>query len=200
MKCRRFISKIKINPAFVLLFAAFYISDMVFVYFLALLCGLWHELGHLCAMKLVGNRTGTIHIHPFGIGILKGESKLYSYQKDIFVYIAGPLFNLLASVIFYLLFSDMVWWNREIASLIGINLVLFLFNLMPVFTLDGGRILFSVLLLITSDHKAYAIMKAVSWCTVVLMLVSGVFILYLTQYNVSLLLAGIYLLFTMKKQ
>jgi stage IV sporulation protein FB len=128
-------------------------------------------------MKILNNRARSIRVNPFGIGIIKQESQFFSYQKDIIVYLAGPLFNLMASVIFYLLFSSILWSSQTVACLVGINLVLFLFNLIPVFTLDGGRIVFSILLIATSYHRAYAIMKAVSWCCVAFLLLLGVFVL-----------------------
>lgn len=200
MKRRGFLTKIEISPAFVLLISAFYISDMLPIYFLALICGIWHEMGHLLAMKILKNKAQAIRVTPFGIKILKCENQFFSYQKDIFIYLAGPLFNLLASVIFYLVFYYQLWWSQIMAYLVGINLVLFLFNLIPVFTLDGGRILLSVFLLVTSYHRAYKIMNIVSWCCIVLLLITGAFVLLLTQYNITLLLAGVYLATTMKKQ
>lgn len=192
--------KIEVSPAFILLFAAFYISDMLFVYVLALLSALWHEAGHLLALRLAENRARHIRITPFGIRILKGDKRFFSYQKDIMIYLAGPLFSLAAAVLFYLLFSSVLWTNQTMAYLTGINLVLFFFNLIPVFTLDGGRVLFSLLLLFTSYNRAHSIMKTVSWVCIFLLLFTGAFVLLLTRYNISLLLAGGYLAFTMKNQ
>jgi hypothetical protein len=52
----------------------------------------------------------------------------------------------------------------------------------------------------TDYQKAYEISRIISWCCIVLLLLTGAFVLYLTRYNISLLLAGMYLAAAMGRQ
>ncbi|MDP1723197.1 MAG: site-2 protease family protein [Alphaproteobacteria bacterium] len=95
---------------------------------------------------------------PFVFGYAKPVPvdfrKLKSPKRDmIFVAAAGPLMNILLAVISALLFhvitflpaSAMQWAAHNLANSIQINILLAIFNLLPIPPLDGGRILVGLL-------------------------------------------------------
>ncbi len=114
-------------------------------------CLLAHELSHSLVARRQGVRVSGITLWLFGgVSRLDGEPKGAAAEAAITA--AGPLASLVVAALFYVLsvafasarghaglISDLLGW------LAGINLVLALFNLVPAFPLDGGRLLSSLL-------------------------------------------------------
>jgi len=115
-------------------------------------CVILHELGHSLAAKRYGIITRGITLLPIG-GVASLTKIPEEPQKELFVAIAGPLINLTIALIlffilllggfdFSLLFSFQ-YLNRAafLPALLIVNLMLFFFNLVPAFPMDGGRLL-----------------------------------------------------------
>jgi Zn-dependent protease len=115
---------------------------------------LMHEFGHCLAAKWCDLEVKSITMLPFGgvaaIGDLKGDPK-----KELLVTFAGPFVNA-ALVSFFsiplLAVGSMPVWLAT-AVLLGwwINVMLFVFNMIPCFPMDGGRILRATLTLYWGD-------------------------------------------------
>jgi Zn-dependent protease len=113
---------------------------------------LFHEIGHVLAARKYGVDTEKIVLHLLGGAAFideKGRDKL-THKQMLWVYFAGPLVNLALGVIFFLIFTAYVTitGNAEIDTfmiLIGtvflINGVMFIFNMLPIYPMDGGGIL-----------------------------------------------------------
>ena len=105
-------------------------------------CLVFHEYGHIRAMKYFGLKTKGIYLIPFVGGLAVGENKLNTRWQNVVVSIMGPVFGLLLSVIALLLY--VITGNPLFAGLAGFNALLNLFNLLPILPLDGGHILKSI--------------------------------------------------------
>lgn len=129
------------------------IDGIVFV-LLIFLCVVLHEYGHVAAAAYYGIRTPTITLLPIG-GLASLERMPERPVRELVVALAGPAVNV---VIFGLLllvlgarfdFSQIGAIERAQTSLSGrlaaVNLILVLFNLIPAFPLDGGRVLRALL-------------------------------------------------------
>ena len=124
-------------------------------------CVLFHEYGHAIVAKWFGIQTRDIIMTPLG-GIARLESMPRKPFQELMITLAGPVVNLgLALLIFaFLLLTDRplipqagIEGLSEFPSvLMWMNMFLFLFNLIPAFPMDGGRILRSTLAFFV-DHQ-----------------------------------------------
>ncbi len=114
-----------------------------------------HELAHALTAKHFGIRTRDITLYPFG-GIAVLLDKI-SARQELFITIAGPLSNLLLAVLIAFN-SNLSSYNIEsfLTSALGelfiMNVALGIFNLIPAFPMDGGRILRAALQLCNVKH------------------------------------------------
>jgi Zn-dependent protease len=109
-----------------------------------------HELGHSVVAQAKGSYIQEIVLYPFG-----GAAKISNIPKrpmdEILVALAGPAVSLLLAIGGLLLGFRQLEMNPDathypmILQLGSINLALFLFNLLPVFPMDGGRVLRAML-------------------------------------------------------
>ena len=107
-----------------------------------ILCLVFHEYGHIRAMKYFGLKTKGIYLIPFVGGLALSESKINTRWQDVVISIMGPFFGLILSII-----SLVVYWITKIelfAGLAAFNALLNVFNLLPVLPLDGGHVLKSI--------------------------------------------------------
>jgi Zn-dependent protease len=124
-------------------------------FFLALfLCVLLHEFGHVFAARRYGIATPDITLLPIG-GIARLSRMPRTPSHELVVALAGPAVNVLIAGLLYVVvqvpanpshellqfksFGDMLF------SLMVINIWLVVFNMIPAFPMDGGRVLRAIL-------------------------------------------------------
>lgn len=102
-------------------------------------CLVFHEYGHIRAMKYFGMKTKGIYLIPFLGGLALSDEKINTRWQDVVISIMGPLFGLIMSLICTLAY----WATGEMffAGLAVFNALLNLFNLLPILPLDGGHVL-----------------------------------------------------------
>ncbi len=134
------------------------------IYILALFASvLLHEIGHTLVAKHYGIKTTEIVMFPIG-GVSRPE-RLPKGWQELFISLAGPLVNALiagALIAWVMLEGRFVPIellkepsNENLAERIAAgNLMLFLFNLLPAYPMDGGRILRAALALRMPEDKA----------------------------------------------
>jgi Zn-dependent protease len=126
-------------------------------------CVVLHEYGHALTARRYGIRTLRITLLPIG-GVASMESMPDDPKQEIAVALAGPAVNV---VIAFVLWSWLVVSNTMVPidqlSLIDgpfaerlmlINIMLAVFNLIPAFPMDGGRVLRAVLAMRMNHNKA----------------------------------------------
>ena len=144
-------------------------------------CVLLHEFGHAFAAKLFGVQTKDIILTPVG-----GLARLVSMPKrpleEFVITIAGPSVNLVISGLiglYLLTVGSGFALEQDISAsdlpifLYYINLFLFLFNLIPAFPMDGGRILRATLASFCSFRTATLIAGSVGQVLAVALVVYG---------------------------
>ncbi|MFT3838074.1 MAG: site-2 protease family protein [Myxococcaceae bacterium] len=113
-----------------------------------------HELGHVLVARRFGIQTLDVQLTPMG-GMSHLERVPENPRHELLISLAGPLVSLsIAGVLFaglkvgdHLFDIDEVWDPRRqpVAALMWLNLVLALYNLLPIFPMDGGRALRALL-------------------------------------------------------
>lgn len=164
MKISEIRQKIEITPAFLAFLCAFFYFDPAGSFFPFLLAATLHEAAHLLALRLLSARVHKLCLSACG-AVLQTEP--LSYGKELLAAAAGPAANLLLALLF----------AKRAPIFALVNLCLLLFNLLPLYPLDGGRILRAALLLLLPVRAAEIAEK----CIVVLsMLALTAFSCYLT--------------------
>ena len=124
---------------------------------LALAFSVLHEFGHLTAIIISGRRPKLIGFGLFGMTIVRRSDMSCNYSAEIFTALAGPLVNVLFSSIFYCAFKSS--GKPVFMTAFAVNFLIAAFNLMPVFSLDGGRALECTLKMCFEAQKAERILK-----------------------------------------
>ncbi len=121
-----------------------------------------HELGHALMARRFGIKTDDIVLYPIG-GIARLKSMGEGFQ-EFWISIAGPAVNVvIASLIFVflLLTKKLVPINQVftedghfLQAVMQVNIILVIFNLVPAFPMDGGRVLRAILAQTMPREKA----------------------------------------------
>ena len=131
------------------------VTGVVFVVVL-FACVVLHEFGHILMARRFGIATRDVTLLPIG-GVASMDRMPEKPREEILVALAGPAVNLvIAAVLIWLLgdrldlgkFTQIEEPKPDLLTQIAVaNLVLFVFNLIPAFPMDGGRVLRAVLTL-----------------------------------------------------
>jgi len=136
----------------------------VHVLYVALLfaCVVAHEFGHVLTARRFGIRTPDITLLPIG-GLARLERMPEKPGQEVLVALAGPAVNVVIFLALALVLGPERLANTGLseitlaelpAQIALINLMLAVFNLIPAFPMDGGRVLRAVLSAMTSRAQA----------------------------------------------
>ena len=183
----------------------FYFTKQIEIYAMIMFFALIHELGHLIAGLLMGMKPEKIELMPFGVSI-SFKIKVEEYNKKIkkgnklevkkiLVAVAGPLTNFIIIVITTNINLDIF----KSLMIIYTNFLIMIFNLLPIYPLDGGRILKGILHinfgLRTSEIYTNIISKIM---VTIITVASSILILYV--HNIAILLIDTYLWYLVIKE
>lgn len=197
--------KFRIDLKIFLFIILFILTRQIEIYSLVMIFALVHELGHLIVGLICGMKPNKLSIMSFGISIsFKIMPEEYNKKikngniieiKKIIVALAGPITNLLVILVVN---------NMNINIIKGImiiytNLLIMIFNLLPIYPLDGGRILKGILHINYGKKRAEKYINQVSFITVIIITaVSSILILYIQ--NIAIFLIDVYLWYLVIKE
>jgi Zn-dependent protease/predicted transcriptional regulator len=163
---------------------------------LIFLCVVLHEIGHSLVARHYGIVVRDIILLPIG-GVSEMEEIPQDPKQEISISIVGPLVSFSLAVIFCILsvgtgqrigFGQLsIFKGNMIANLFWINLVLGIFNLLPAFPMDGGRVLRGILATRIDSVRATKVAVGVGQVFAILLFFFGIF------FNLWLALIAIFI-------
>ncbi|EMI9085558.1 MULTISPECIES: stage IV sporulation intramembrane metalloprotease SpoIVFB [Bacillus] len=145
IKYRDVLTKISVHPLFwVIIVIGIFTAR--FKELLLLFCiVLIHELGHAFAAAHYNWRIKKIQLLPFGGVAELEEHGNKSLKEELVVVIAGPIQHIWMMLVGYILF-EVGWLDADLYYFfMWNNIIILAFNLLPIWPLDGGKVLFNVL-------------------------------------------------------
>lgn len=129
-------------------------------------CVVAHEFGHALTARRFGIRTRDVTLLPIG-GLARLERMPEKPIEEVLVALAGPAVNLVIFAILALIFGlpsaetpDQLSFADLPGQIALLNLMLALFNLIPAFPMDGGRVLRALIAMGTDRVRATRIAAA----------------------------------------
>lgn len=160
------------------------------------LCVLLHEFGHALMAKRFHFKTKYITLLPIG-GLAQMEKLPDDPKQELWVAIAGPMVNIVIAGILLVFLPSIDNFDPETFTAIGpdnffvflfsVNLILALFNLLPAFPMDGGRVLRALLSFKLPREQATRVAAGIGQFMAILFVFAGLF------YNPFLVLIGIFI-------
>ena len=192
--------RFRIDLKIFILVILFFITNQIKIYAMIMLFAIIHEFGHLLAGILLGMKPAKMEIRPFGVSIdfdVKGKD--YNIRigkgnfielKKIFVALAGPMTNVF--IIILILSNVFKFEYNDKMIMIFSNMTLILFNILPIYPLDGGRILKGMIYIFNGKYTAEKYIYKISYITLLIItIISSIAILYLK--NIAIFLSAIFL-------
>lgn len=183
MNFKLFDTEICISFSFLLMMSAFLLLDTLHSGWVVIGSVAIHELAHITAMKSFGVKVEKLSLLPIGVRIKKHGGGTISYIKEAVIYLSGPIASLFLALLFFVL---------NIPVGFAVNLLLALFNLLPIMPLDGGQ----AVLVICKSLGCNVYAEKISCCISLVMLLPlaiGAIILWKTTDNFSLILTVFFL-------
>ncbi len=159
-------------------------------------CVLLHEMGHAAAATRFGVRTREIVLYPIG-GVAKLES-IPGGRAELLIALAGPAVNVILALgcVLALRAVDIPATLRSVArwegpsfleNLLAANAALVVFNMIPAFPMDGGRVLRAILAIGIGEQRATRIAVVIGQAIALVFIVGG-----LLQWGVVLSFIGLF--------
>lgn len=162
------------------------------MYFCCTLTVILHEFGHAFVGKSMGYRLNTISLMPYGAS-LSGNNCPFSPKDEVKIALAGPIVNLII-----ILVLTSLWWffpstYSFTQNFYSANLSTILYNLLPIFPLDGGRVLLGTLSTKLARRKAFKITKIIGFIATIFIF-ACFFLSFFSKLNYSLGINALFLL------
>lgn len=168
-------------------------------YLTAFLMIAFHECAHVACASLFGCKVESISFLPVGLNT-RVETGELDRVKRIIINFCGPVLNLvlfIMSGLFIRYVNDSVPMLHIIKTA---NIYLAIFNMLPVWPLDGSRILQDLLMVKTGLLSAARLIRALSFVMAFILIIAGALPSIYTSWNFSLIAVGIYILWSAKME
>ena len=189
------IKSLEIHPWTVLLFLISLYFRFFHILAVAYAITAIHELAHIFTAKKRGIKISAVEILPFGITARLERKGIRSTSDEIIISLAGPFSNLLIAYFTYGFYSGAL---RD--YIITSSIAMGIFNLLPALPLDGGRIMRSMLVKKYGHIRATSVAVKFTHFTAMVILLAGLYLLFITGFNFSFLIIGGFLIANMTEE
>ncbi len=189
---------------FILFILIFYFTNQVELYIFFILFAVIHEIGHMIVGILVGKKIERVEVLPLGINVsFKILVEDYNKKiingsirnvKNLLVAVAGPFINFAIAIILYNanILNNKINNQFNLEVIIYINLLIGFFNLIPIFPLDGGRIMKEILYIFFGKRSALEKTNVISNISIIILTILFSIIIYMAK-NIAIFFIIIYL-------
>lgn len=195
--------KIRLHLKIFIFVAIFIVTKQIEIYGIIMLFSIFHELGHMLAGVLLGFKPSVLEIMPFGLSIgFEGKADYYNKKirngtllniKKMIIAMSGPFVNLIFILIFMTFSISFLGMKTEL--IVYANIIIGIFNLIPIYPLDGGRIAKNILNIIYGRKEAYEYTNLISNITLSIMTaISSIAILYYKNIAILLIIGYLWIL------
>mgnify|MGYP004521768863 CR=1 FL=1 len=190
--------KVRIDLKIVIFLAIFYFTNQLKIYLMIMFFCLLHEMGHIIAGLLLKMKLEKIEIMPCGLSssfkanTLDFNKKIKNGNiielKKIAIALAGPITSFILAIVFT--YIDIP--NISMQEVVYSNILILIFNLIPLYPLDGGRIIKSLIYIELGKEKSDYIIGKISFITItILTIISSIAVYYFK--NIAIFLICIFL-------
>lgn len=155
-----------------------------------------HELGHVAAAKSFGWRVTEVRLLPFGGVAVTDEASNVPAREELIVALCGPLQNLWMAGFALLMeqsgLGDPEWWIYFLQA----NVMIGIFNLLPVLPLDGGKVMHALLSYAVSYHRALTVCTWISLFLSIMVITASLVRISGGGIHANLLVIGLFLFYT----
>lgn len=198
---------LKIDLKIFIFLILFYLTKQIELYATIMILCIIHELGHVLMGIIMGMKIEKVEIMPFGLSVsFKIDIDDYNKKikkgsilqlKRIVIAAAGPITNLLMLIVVLNAKINFKIVSNEVLAYA--NILMMLFNLLPIYPLDGGRILKEFIHIFEGSIKSKIYIRKVSKAFIILLtMIGSVGIIYLR--NISIFIIIIYLWIIVMKE
>jgi Zn-dependent protease/CBS domain-containing protein len=163
---------------------------------LIFLCVLLHELGHVFAARRYGVKTRDVTLWPFG-GIASMERMPDKPSQELIVALAGPAVNVVIALGLFLYLGATLdpenltrIEDPKVSMAVKVlfaNIILLVFNMIPAFPMDGGRVLRALLAMRMGNARATELAASIGQGFAILFGAVGIF------YNPMLIIIAVFI-------
>lgn len=190
MKFRVFGTEIYISFLFGAVIAIMLATDRTGLALPSLFAVFMHEMGHLFCMWAIDTSPKSVRLIPASVQITRSIGS--SYKKDMAVALCGPIVNFVLFLSLY--FNYLAFGNKATLYYALLNLIIGGFNMLPVKGLDGGTVLFSLLVKRMDYNKACIWLRIITLILALSALALAVVLTVKGKMNLSVYIISIYLI------
>lgn len=180
--------KIKLSASAIMLMSALYYFGSFELISAIAAAAFVHEMGHFTALRVFGGSVCRIEMTAAGFNM--NISGLSGKTQELVCTAAGPFAGLCFAYVFSC--ASNMWGSKWLGMCAGYSYVFTVFNLLPVYPLDGGRML-KIIMQLVSGEKSQAICESAGLIVSLVITLAGLVLLYKGRGG-AVLLAGIYTL------
>ena len=183
-----------VHPLFFVYGFYYALTGKIFTFIIFTVTAVAHELGHSFVANGCGYKLNRITLMPFG-AVVKGDIDGLKFSDEIKIAMAGPILNIAVALFFIAL-----WWvfpelYAYTELIVSANLSMATVNLLPVFPLDGGRILSAYTAMRLGQKRSERLCKITGGVLSLLLIALFLITVFSGTVNLSLLFFSLFIFF-----
>ena len=184
---------LSVHPLFFLFGFYYALTGRIFIFIIYTVTAVVHELGHSFEASKAGYRLNKVTLMPFG-AVVSGDIDGLKFTDEVKIALAGPLINIAVGTLFiasWWIYPETYAFTDVIAEA---NFSMAIVNLLPIYPLDGGRVLFASISERFGSEKAFKINKIIGGIFALILFACFIATIFY-QINLSLLFFSAFVLF-----